>query len=335
MVALSSFRRHRLIAIVQLGEAEGCLYSLMCQFKVHTFGQFAAEYIECPPIRFASSKEQELLSYLVLRRGRRHARELLASVLWGDATADRSKKYLRTELWRLRTDTMPPDGSPPVVKATREWIRINPQADVWSDASVLESTHDLVRGKPAERLTPQEAALLEEAIQLYEGRLLEGWYQDWCQAERERLHQVYLDIADKLMAYSEIHGHHDAGIALGLRVMTEEPMRERTHRRLMRLYYHAGDRASALEQYDRCESILCESLGVEPSAETRALYQQLRVDSLERPAVGEPRRDRVDLVLILRRVDVLRRLLDGLRREIEHEIEHPRRSPGQGFRQVE
>lgn len=299
----------------------------MCQFKVHAFGQFAAEYKGCPPIQFASSKEQELLSYLVLQRGCRHGRELLASVLWGDTTTDRSKKYLRTALWRLRIVTTPPDGSPPVVTATRKWIRLNPQADVWSDASVLESTHDLVGGKPAERLTSQEAALLEEAIRLYGGPLLEGWYQDWCQMERRRLHRVYLELADKLMAYSEIHGHHDAGIALGVRLMNEEPLRERTHRRLMRLYYHAGDRASALEQFARCGSILRESLGVEPSAKTCALYQQLRVDPLELSAVGEPRRDRVGLAPILQRVDELQRLLDGLRRDIEHEIEYSDRPP--------
>ena len=82
-------------------------------------GQFTAQYNEHSPIQFSSAKEQELLSYLVLRPGRTHVREILASVLWGDTTADRSKKYLRTELWRLRTDTIPPYGAQNLVTATK------------------------------------------------------------------------------------------------------------------------------------------------------------------------------------------------------------------------
>ncbi len=292
----------------------------MCQLKVCVFGQFTAEYDEHPPIRFASSKSQELLSYLVLRRDRVLARELIAGILWGDTTVDRSKKYLRTELWRLRSDTHPPDGSPPLLTATKDWIRLNPSVDVWSDASVLESTYDLVRSRPAERLSSQEAELLDTAIQLYEGPLLEGWYQDWCHADRERLNQVYLEIADKLLAYHEINRHFDAGISLGLRIIADEPTRERTHRRLMRLYFHAGDRASALEQYSRCASILQKSLGVRPSAVTRALHQQLRIDSLEPPLLGERRQDSGDLALILERVDEMRQQLDLLSQEIQREV---------------
>lgn len=115
----------------------------MCQLNVCVLGQFTAQYQDRSPIRFVSLKEQELLSFLVLRRNRMHARELLAGILWGDTTTDRSKKNLRTELWRLRNDTTPPDGSRSLVTATKEWIRLNPEADIWSDVNVLESTYEL------------------------------------------------------------------------------------------------------------------------------------------------------------------------------------------------
>ncbi len=292
----------------------------MCQLKICVLGQFTAQYEECPPIRFVSLKEQELLSYLVLRRDRTHARELVAGVLWGNTSIHLSKKYLCTELWRLRNDTKPPDGSSAPVIASRGWVRINPEAEVWSDVNVLESTYDLVRSKAAERLSPQEAALLEQTVRLYEGPLLDGWYQDWFQTERDRLHQIYLEIADKLMAYYEAFGCYEEGIALGLRVLCEEPTQERTHRRLMRFFFHAGDRAKALEQFSRCTSILRDTLDVEPSAETSALRQQLRVGSLKPLIVGESQRDGVGLATILQRVDDLQRQLDSLRSQLENEI---------------
>jgi DNA-binding SARP family transcriptional activator len=51
---------------------------------------------------------------------------------------------------------------------------------------------------------------------------------------------------------------------------------ERIHRRLMRLYYLAGDRTAALRQYERCVTLLREELGVDPSERTVALYRQIR-----------------------------------------------------------
>jgi DNA-binding SARP family transcriptional activator len=292
----------------------------MCKFKICVLGQFVAQFTELPPIRFVSLKEQELLSFLVLRRDRTHPRELVAAVLWGDTTVERSKKYLRNELWRLRNDTTPPDESFPLVSATKDWVRLNPEADIWCDADALESTFDFVRAKPAGCLSAQEAALLDETVQLYGGPLLNGWYQDWFQADRDRLHQMYLEIADKLMAYHEVNRFYDIGIALALQVLREEPTCERTHRRLMRLYYHTGDRASALKQFARCSSILRNTLGVTPSVETRALQQQLLIDSLDPPRHVERRQNRVDLLPILQRVDDLRRQLDDLRSQIEVEV---------------
>jgi DNA-binding SARP family transcriptional activator len=54
-----------------------------------------------------------------------------------------------------------------------------------------------------------------------------------------------------------------------------DPWREEAHRRLMWLLISIGDRAAAIAQYEACRRTLEEDLGVEPMAETVALYQQL------------------------------------------------------------
>jgi DNA-binding SARP family transcriptional activator len=299
----------------------------MCEFKVCVLGQLAARFTEHRPVRFVSLKEQELLCYLVLRRDRAHPREMIAGILWGGATVERSKKYLRNELWRLRNDTFPPDASAPLLTATKESIGLNPEAKVWCDVEALESAFAIVRGKAAADLRSGEVAVLEKAIQLYRGPLLNGWYQDWLQADRDRLQQIYLEIADKLIAFYEVYGHYDKGISLALHVMREEPTSERTHRRLMRLYYHSGDRASALQQFSRCASILGSTLGITPCRETRALNQQLITDALQPPFPIERRESRTDLDGILRRVDALCREVSAMRVEISREIKQIRRLP--------
>jgi hypothetical protein len=39
-------------------------------------------------------------------------------------------------------------------------------------------------------LNEAQAQLLKDAVNLYCGDLLEGWYQDWCLFERERLQSI-------------------------------------------------------------------------------------------------------------------------------------------------
>ncbi|HZD56939.1 MAG TPA: AAA family ATPase, partial [Anaerolineales bacterium] len=55
-----------------------------------------------------------------------------------------------------------------------------------------------------------------------------------------------------------------------------EPWREAAHRRLMRALALSGQRTVALRQYQVCREILSRELSIEPSPETRRLYEQIR-----------------------------------------------------------
>ena len=48
-----------------------------------------------------------------------------------------------------------------------------------------------------------------------------------------------------------------------------------------------GQRVLAIQQYDMCRRILAEELGIEPTLETRLLYEQL-VGVGERPSSADP-----------------------------------------------
>jgi len=69
-------------------------------------------------------------------------------------------------------------------------------------------------------------------------------------------------------------------VAHGQRILRYDPARECTHRNLMRLYYRAGDRTTALHQYQRCAAAMAKQFNVPPSRETVALYHQVRGDRL-------------------------------------------------------
>lgn len=291
----------------------------MAMLKIHLFGRFSAEVDGRPLAGLDSCKLQELLAYVLLNRSAPHPREALAALLWGESSTAQSKKYLRQALWQIHSALAAGAGEPQILRAEPEWVQLSPGADVWLDVAVFERAFEAARGVPGRDLDADRTAALREAVALYAGDLLEGWYQDWCLCERERFQSAYLVALDKLMSYSEANGEYEAGIAYGQCVMRLERARECTHRRLMRLYYLAGDRTAALRQYDRCAAALDEELGVRPAGRTVALCERIRADALAGPEPaggGDARQSEV-----FARLRRLRAALEAVRREIKKEID--------------
>jgi DNA-binding SARP family transcriptional activator len=260
----------------------------MTALTIHLFGRVAFER-ECSQIiSVHSNKVQELFCYLLLQPERPHAREVLASMLWGDCATAQSRKYLRQALWQLQCAFGAGcEGSEDKLLITdTDSVRIDPKADLWLDVKLFEQAFAEAQSTPGDELTEHQANLLRGAVQLYRGELLEGWYQDWCLFQRERLQNHYLAMLDKLMAYCEEHSMYGAGLEYGERVLVLDRAHERTHRNMVKLLYLAGDRAGALRQYDRCVSALAEELNVKPATKTLQLYEQIRADKLDASCVA-------------------------------------------------
>jgi DNA-binding SARP family transcriptional activator len=254
----------------------------MPTLSVHLFGKL---HVRChnQPVVFNALRAQELFCYLLLHWQRPHSREMLPDILWRESSDSQSRKTMRQAIWQLQTA----QGSlgellgMPILQLEPEWIRTNQQIDIWLDVAVFEDIYALCQGIEGCDLTPQTARMLETAVSLYQGDLLESWYADWCLYERERLQNMYLAILDKLMDYCAVQGRYEAGMEYGQYSLRYDRARECTHRRMMVLQYLRGDRTGALRQYERCVSALSQELGVSPAQSTCRLYQQIRVDQLE------------------------------------------------------
>lgn len=255
----------------------------MSTLSVHLLGRFCVRQHGEIVSGFDSRKVQELFSYLLIHRDRLHPREALAGMLWGDTSTVQSKAYLRKALWQLQSALDPLDNTSihKSLLVEADWVQINPKAEIWLDSAVLDQAFTLVEGLPGEQIDCTCANTLEEAVELYHGDLLDGWYHDWCLYERERLQNIYLALLDKLMGYCEINHRYDHGLIQGSRILRYDRAREQTHRRLMRLYYLAGDRTASLRQYERCVIALDEELGVTPTDYTNALYRQIKSNQLD------------------------------------------------------
>jgi DNA-binding SARP family transcriptional activator len=259
---------------------------MMANLRIRLFGKFSVRRNERILEGFDARKIQELFCYLLLHRDHSLPRETLASILWPETTTNQSKKNLRQAFWQLQSalGSQNEPANDRLLHVDPDWVQLNSEAELWLDVAEFEQVFNLVQKIPDQEIDSSTAQLLQDTVQLYQGPLLEGWYQDWCLLERERLQSMYLALLDKLTNYSEVHYDYETGLLYGMRIMCYDRARERTHRRMMRLYYLLGDRAEALRQYERCAVALDEELGISPSKSTQALYRQIQADQLDEPS---------------------------------------------------
>lgn len=257
----------------------------MTTLKFFLFGRFQIWCGGKASVCIDNQKVQELLAYLLLFRDRAHPRETLANLLWDNGSTGQIKKYLRHTLWQLQValNAQTESSNCHLLLVEPDWVQINTEADFWCDVVIFDQAFTLFQDVPGHALDDQSVEGLQNAVHLYRGDLLAGWYQDWCLQERERLQSKYLAMLDKLITYCQAHQRYEEGLTYGSHILNYDQARERTHRQLMRLQYLSGDRTTALHQYERCVAILDEQLGVKPAKKTLALYEQIRSDQLHDP----------------------------------------------------
>jgi DNA-binding SARP family transcriptional activator len=233
--------------------------------------------------RLEGRRVQELFCYLLFHRNRSQSRERIASLLWDSEPDARARSYLRKALWQLQGavgNANESAGEVKMLKTDSESIELTPTENLWLDIDFFEKAYESLKDISGRDLEAGQAQSLERAERLYEGEVLEGWDQEWCLCERQRFHYMYLAIMDKLLDYCEKTQTYERGIECALRILQFDRVHERTYQKLMRLRYLAGDRTSALREYEHCAEVLIDELGVQPTQQTKALYQQVLDGSL-------------------------------------------------------
>ncbi|MCX6049558.1 MAG: BTAD domain-containing putative transcriptional regulator, partial [Chloroflexi bacterium] len=241
-----------------------------------------------------SRKQLALLLYLAAEHQVAHSRETLMVLFWPEEKTADAQNNLRVTLSRLRelagklvTRNVPPDE---LLSTDRSSVQINPSWIACADVNQFNQLLARTR-QHAHTLRSQCAACqtaLTEAVQLYQGNLLEGFalddcpaFEEWLFVQRERLLLLVIEAYSDLTIYAEVHGDLTAAHHFAQRQIEIDPLREPAYRQQMRILAKQGERSRALATFERCRTILREELGLDPEPETLSLHAQLLVAEIE------------------------------------------------------
>lgn len=254
------------------------------------------------PWRFvAPPRTMPLLGYLVTAPGV-VSREQVAAALWPDLDDEEARANLRRHLHRLQ-QALPRSATP--------WVSSGPDGLRWTGTASV----DVVDFERA-----HAAGDCARAIECYGGDFLDGYYDDWIIAQRERLANLYLSDLNGLLAEARSKRDHAAAIAVAQRILQIDEWREDAMRALMAVRYETGDRAGALGTFERFARKLADEMRVEPMPETLALRDAIlrngpvSIAADDRAALGTAVSDAVPLVGRAGELARLRSLWDSVSR---------------------
>jgi len=216
-----------------------------------------------------------LLAYLAAASPQRfHRRDTLLALFWPELDQEHARAALRQALHVVR-DAL---GGDIVASRGDEEIGLD-FAQVSCDVAAFERA--LRDGQ------------LEEALDLYRGPLLEGFFisdapefERWLETERARVQQAAAVAARALAGRSESDTDLTRAVRWTRRSMELAPSDEGLVRHLMTLLDRQGDRAGALQAYEAFARRIAAEYDAEPAAETKALRAAVRARVKAEPAAA-------------------------------------------------
>lgn len=240
------------------------------------------------PVVTDRRKALALLVYLVVN-GLDATRESLATLLWPDQDTSHVLAYLRRTLWEINQTF-----GPGWVRTERDIVGLHADArsQMWLDVSRFRT---LVAQSRARDSRQDVIPLLDEAVGLYRDDFLAGFalkdaslYEEWVSTQAESLRRDYFLALEALAGAQAKAGELEKAIETAAAWAGRDPLNESAHGLLMELYARNGQASAAIRQYQECARVLMRELGVEPSSETKLLFERLKKESGRKVAEPTP-----------------------------------------------
>ncbi|MEW5958860.1 MAG: AAA family ATPase [Chloroflexota bacterium] len=242
---------------------------------IYTLGRFAVYRVQelIDDSAWNRRKAKSLFKLLLLAPQHQLLKDQILEWLWPDQDTDRANNNLHRTLFVLRRVLQPEltnasDSGYVLFKGDK--LTLSAAASAWIDVAEFERLIQLGR----QQFDPLPS--FEAARALYQGDFLpEDLYEDWAGRHRQTYRAAYCSLVGQMARLYTQNAAYQEAIHCLLDLLRLDPTREESYRQLMQLYTQIGERHQAIQLYQQVHQTLQGELGIEPSAETTALYQAI------------------------------------------------------------
>ena len=243
----------------------------MAPLAVRLFGGLEID-VDASSTHALPRQARGMLAYLIANRESHHSRDFLAGLYWADLPSADARKRLTQTLWRIQR-SLHDLGLGDALVRDRELVGLRSDLAVEIDVERFDHLIDQARQLDGAAHRRSRLDVLREALGLYRGDFLEGSYDDWLLIERERLRRRRVGALHDVVRLARALDEPELGVHYAHQLTHIEPLDEQGHRALIVLLHALGRNAEAVQQYERCRTILHEELGIAPHPDTVATYE--------------------------------------------------------------
>jgi DNA-binding SARP family transcriptional activator len=217
----------------------------------------------------------ELLAYLFTFYSRPLRRDHLADLLWQNLDEFGSRAALNTALWRVRRVVRALPGISLLSDSVNVQLVVEDNVSI-DTQQMKRISHDAIAKFSKDVGLPTVLREdLRNVLTTHDHDFVEGFSSHWVLVEREEYFNLRIRGLTILMQDAGLQSHYEDALHYGRRILAADPFREAVHCQMLWLYIMTGRRANAIKHYRELEKMLQLELGIQPMAETCAMYKMI------------------------------------------------------------
>ncbi|SDE46870.1 Two-component response regulator, SAPR family, consists of REC, wHTH and BTAD domains [Paenibacillus sp. UNCCL117] len=224
--------------------------------------------IPAKPIKWRTSKTEELMAYLFLKKGHNIPKWEIIDKIWPDSTEEQAHSHLHTTLYKVRR-TLKDAGIEAHIAFINSCYKLSLQPVV-CDLDLLEQ-----QAKTAALTDDRSAAEHERFLASHQGDLFEGLDYAWSESFREYYRGLFTDMSRRLASYWIERENYTAAASAINRALSKSTLDENSHELQLQIHFLRKDRTALVKQYNKLTELLRTELGLAPRESTRRLYEKM------------------------------------------------------------
>lgn len=225
---------------------------------------------------WTTRRARDIFCYIATSKHRRVPKDILIEAFWPDQDSATVEKNFHPTISHIRKALNSRQALKQNFVVFRDGAyQLNPELSYSIDSEEFDQFIVEAEKAKREKDAARFRACLEASYELYRGEFMAGVYDNWADERRQFYVEQAARVISALAKLSLSEKRWADALKFSGEALREDPFREDMHRLTMKVLAAQGKPAAVKKHFEAMKKVLSDELGIEPSAETRRLFEEL------------------------------------------------------------
>ena len=225
-----------------------------------------------------TKKVKLLFLYLIFQWSHKVPEDKIIDMFWPDSHVDKARQNLYNAVHHVRKIiskrlAIPPKG---IIHIHHSTYQINTDISCWYDVNEFEKLYNSGMIKGDQGHVDESISDFMEAVELYRGRFLETYYDDWAIQYGYEFQEKFVYMLKEISRNYMEKGNYQQTINYAQKVLKEDPCDQEAYCLIMESYFIQGKSEQVVRHYLLCSQTLQEEVDIKPSRKVTEIYLKAR-----------------------------------------------------------